>query len=171
MCSSIVKVTLILFSAIFSSLTFAQLPNINPSTKDDGFLLDYFFNKQNSQSRISNYSFFSDKDYYFLGSEDRTDYFIYKPSIQKSEIWFSFLLVSNSSIQRTFENKNFMSSLSGYIISCSNDYYLRRLSRSLYSEQHIQGTLVSENEKPAIARKNIIDKDKILTNIKNYICK
>jgi hypothetical protein len=160
-----------IISILFFSSVYAQLPNLNFTTKEDAFLLDYFFNKQNSQSRNTNYSFFSDKNYFFVGNEETTDFFIYKPSIKKDEFWFSFLLVSNSSTQRRFENVNYMSSLSGYMLSCSNDYFLRRLSRSLYSEQYIEGLLVHENEKPAVARKNVIDKDRILTNIKNYICK
>ena len=165
------KKVIFIISLLFSISPFAQVSNLISSTKDDTFLLDYFFNKQITKSQNLNYSFFSDKDFHFVGNGDKTDFFIHKPSIKRDDLWISFILVSNSSSIRKSNEKNFMSSSTGLFISCSDEYFIRRLQRYLYSKQYLLGELVEESDKPLVFKKNNIDKDKILSNIKNYICR
>jgi len=157
---------------VFSSSVFSQLPNLNPSTKDDAFLLDYFFNKQqNSSNNRNSTSLFNDNDMYYLGKNNGRDFFISKSSIKKDDLWISFLLISNTTFPRYINNQTYFSTVDGFFISCSGNYFLRRLSSSYYSEENFNGKLVFEDDRQGVVRKENIDKDLIYSNVKKYLCR
>ena len=158
---------------IFSSSVFSQLPNLNPSTQDDAFLLDYFFNKQqNSNINKNSSSSFTDNDLYYLGKNNDRDFFILKSSIEKDNDLkgISHLILINSSVPQYVNDKTYFSSVAGGIIFCEFPR-IRVLSRTYYSKENLNGNEVFVDDKNLMIRENSIKSDPIFQKIKQYLCR
>lgn len=169
------KKFLLIFFLLLMNPVYSQVSNQDILDRineiEDTKLFNYYLNEiSKSPNLVRNSNLKNDRDFYFLGGDNQSDFYIYKPSIKKDEYGILFITVVSNRVPKYFNNKTYFSSSIGMWAFCEFPR-IKVLGRTYYSGENLTGSVVAENEKTMIIKEDAIKTDPIFGKMKSYICR